>query len=70
MTASSTLYDAFLDELRDTYHAEVQITKALPKMLKAASSPRRARRSRASRRSSRAWARRCAPSPATGWPAS
>ncbi len=33
------LQDAFLDELRDTYDAEKQITKALPKMVKAASSP-------------------------------
>jgi ferritin-like metal-binding protein YciE len=32
-----TLHDAFLDELRDLYNAEKQITKALPKMVKAAS---------------------------------
>jgi ferritin-like metal-binding protein YciE len=31
-----TLHDAFLDELRDLYNAEKQITKALPKMIKAA----------------------------------
>ena len=31
-----TLHDAFLDELRDLYNAEKQITKALPKMAKAA----------------------------------
>jgi len=37
MTQASTLHDAFLDELRDVYHAEKQITKALPKMVKAAS---------------------------------
>jgi len=32
------LHDAFIDELRDVYHAERQITKALPKMIKATSS--------------------------------
>jgi len=32
------LHDAFIDELRDVYHAEKQITKALPKMIKAATS--------------------------------
>ena len=37
MAQASTLHDAFLDELRDIYHAEKQITKALPKMVKAAS---------------------------------
>jgi ferritin-like metal-binding protein YciE len=37
--AEGTLHDAFLDELRDAYDAEKQITKALPKMAKAASSP-------------------------------
>jgi ferritin-like metal-binding protein YciE len=35
---TSTLHDAFLDELRDLYDAEKQLTKALPKMAKAASS--------------------------------
>lgn len=39
MAKMGTLHDAFLDELRDTYDAEKQITKALPKMAKAASSP-------------------------------
>jgi ferritin-like metal-binding protein YciE len=39
MAEMGTLHDAFLDELRDTYDAEKQITKALPKMAKAASSP-------------------------------
>ncbi len=34
-----TLHDAFIDELRDTYDAEKQLTKALPKMAKAATSP-------------------------------
>src|SRR5262249_11950082 len=38
MAATSTLHDAFLDELRDAYDAEKQLTKALPKMAKAASS--------------------------------
>jgi len=33
---SKTLHDAFLEELRDLYNAEKQITKALPKMAKAA----------------------------------
>ena len=34
-----TVQDLFVEELRDIYHAERQITKALPKMAKAASSP-------------------------------
>jgi ferritin-like metal-binding protein YciE len=38
MAKSGTLHDAFIDELRDTYDAERQITKALPKMIKAATS--------------------------------
>ena len=33
-----TVQDLFLEELRDIYHAEKQITKALPKMAKAADS--------------------------------
>jgi ferritin-like metal-binding protein YciE len=37
MATARTLHDAFLDELRDIYHAEKQITKALPKMVKTAS---------------------------------
>jgi ferritin-like metal-binding protein YciE len=32
----NSLHDLFLDELADTLHAEQQITKALPKMIKAA----------------------------------
>ncbi len=36
-SSTSTLHDAWLDELRDLYHAEKQIVKALPKMIKAAS---------------------------------
>ena len=39
MADSKTLHDAFIDELRDTYSAEKQVLKALPKMVKAASSP-------------------------------
>lgn len=38
MATSGTLHDAFIDELRDAYDAEKQLTKALPKMAKAASS--------------------------------
>jgi ferritin-like metal-binding protein YciE len=37
--AEGTLHDAFVQELRDTYDAEKQLVKALPKMAKAASSP-------------------------------
>jgi ferritin-like metal-binding protein YciE len=36
--AEGTLHDAFLDELRDTYDAEKQLTKALPKLAKTATS--------------------------------
>ena len=39
MAATGTLHDAFIDELRDTYDAERQLTKALPKLARAASSP-------------------------------
>jgi ferritin-like metal-binding protein YciE len=39
MAEAGTLYNAFIDELRDAYDAEKQLTKALPKMAKAASSP-------------------------------
>ena len=38
MADTGTLHDAFIDELRDTYDAEKQILKALPKMVKAAAS--------------------------------
>jgi ferritin-like metal-binding protein YciE len=38
MAKASTLHDAFIDELRDTYDAEKQILKALPKLVKAARS--------------------------------
>jgi ferritin-like metal-binding protein YciE len=40
MAEVKTLHDAFLDELRDAYDAEKQLTRALPKMVKAASSPK------------------------------
>ena len=39
MADAGTLHDAFIDELRDAYDAEKQLTKALPRMAKAASSP-------------------------------
>jgi len=39
MAETGTLYDAFLDELKDAYDAEKQLTKALPKMAKAATAP-------------------------------
>lgn len=39
MAEMGTLHEAFVEELRDTYDAEKQLTKALPKMVKAASSP-------------------------------
>jgi ferritin-like metal-binding protein YciE len=38
MAKPGTLHDAFIDELRDTYDAERQIVKALPKMIKACTS--------------------------------
>jgi ferritin-like metal-binding protein YciE len=40
MAEAGTLHDAFLDELRDSYDAEKQLTKALAKLAKAASSPK------------------------------
>jgi ferritin-like metal-binding protein YciE len=39
MADSGTLHDAFIDELRDTYDAEKQLLKALPKLAKAATAP-------------------------------
>src|SRR5437868_3193311 len=39
MAQTETLHDAFIDELQDAYDAEKQLTKALPKLAKAASSP-------------------------------
>ena len=38
MAEKGTLHDAFIDELRDTYDAEKQLTKALAKLAKSASS--------------------------------
>ena len=38
MANAATLHEAFVEELRDTYDAEKQLTKALPKLAKAASS--------------------------------
>jgi ferritin-like metal-binding protein YciE len=35
MAEAGTLHDAFMDELRDLYDAEKQLTKALPKLAKA-----------------------------------
>jgi ferritin-like metal-binding protein YciE len=40
MAENGTLHDAFLDELRDLYDAEKQLTKALPKLAKSATSPK------------------------------
>jgi ferritin-like metal-binding protein YciE len=39
MADAGTLHDAFVDELRDAYDAEKQLTKALPKLAQAARSP-------------------------------
>jgi len=39
MAEAGTLHDAFIDELRDAYDGEKQLTKALAKLAKAASSP-------------------------------
>jgi ferritin-like metal-binding protein YciE len=39
MADAGTLHDAFLDELRDLYDAEKQLTKALPKLAKTSTSP-------------------------------
>lgn len=39
MPEMSTLHDAMIDEIRDLYHAEKQLLKALPKMTKAATHP-------------------------------
>lgn len=37
--ATKTLHDLFLNELRDIYNAEKQLTRALPKMASAATNP-------------------------------
>jgi ferritin-like metal-binding protein YciE len=39
MAQAGTLHDAFIDELRDLYDAEKQLTKALPKLAKASTNP-------------------------------
>ena len=39
MAEAGTLHDAFIEELRDTYDAERQLTKALGKLAKASRSP-------------------------------
>jgi ferritin-like metal-binding protein YciE len=39
MAKLSSLEDLLIHELQDIYHAEGQILKALPKMIKAASHP-------------------------------
>lgn len=39
MSKLNSLKDLYLDELKDIYNAETQITKALPKMVEAATSP-------------------------------
>src|SRR3954447_13138871 len=40
MAEAGTLHDAFIDELRDTYDAEKQLTKALSKLARASSNPK------------------------------
>lgn len=39
MAEETTLRKLFIDELRDAYHAEKQLTKALPKLAKASTDP-------------------------------
>jgi ferritin-like metal-binding protein YciE len=39
MADTQTLHDAFLEEIKDAYDAEKQLTKALPKLAKASTSP-------------------------------
>jgi len=40
MAEAGTLHDAFIDELRDAYDGEKQLTKALAKLAKAAANPK------------------------------
>jgi ferritin-like metal-binding protein YciE len=40
MAEAGTLHEAFVDELRDTYDAEKQLTKALAKLAKSSSNPK------------------------------
>ena len=81
MAEAGTLHDAFIDELRDTYDAEKQLTKALPKLAKASSNPklRQAFESHLEEtqgqidvwnRCSRAWTKRFAASTVTASPGS
>ncbi len=37
--AAKSMHDLFVNQLRDIYHAETQLVKALPKMAKAAGNP-------------------------------
>jgi ferritin-like metal-binding protein YciE len=37
--AAKSMHDLFADQLRDIHHAETQLTKALPRMAKAATDP-------------------------------
>ena len=39
MATQGSLHDAFIEELRDTFDAEKQLTKALPRLARAAQSP-------------------------------
>lgn len=39
MSAITTLHEALLEELKDLYHAEKQLTRALPDLAKAATDP-------------------------------
>ena len=44
MSRLNSLQDLFIDELKDVYNAENQITKALPKMAQAVTLPNSRRR--------------------------
>ena len=77
MAEAGTLHDAFLDELRDTYDAEKQLTKRCrnwprPRPLTSCgqrskpTSRRPGNMSTASSACSRAWTRKCVASTATG----
>ena len=81
MADITNLREAFLDEIRDIYHAEKQLLKALPKLARAASdvelraaleitSPKPRTRSAASNRCSSWSARSPRRGPAPAWPAS
>ena len=54
MAEAGTLHDAFIDELRDTYDAEKQLTKAWPSWRRRRRTPSCVRRSRAISRRRRA----------------